>query len=157
MVFSAHQGRGLCLAALANPHADHSQDGKEQGERTRFRGGSGNGGGSGSATVTLSAESTAVALVYFALGGFGIPAENRAELLDLIAADASLPPLVQTVTQQIGTNPLALVLPVPTSREAISTAGRISSSDHCPSTPKPFVSNPVRGSRTVIGASAIGT
>ena len=67
------------------------------------------GGESGSGTVTLSAESTAVALVYFALGGFGIPAENRAELLDLIAADASLPPLIQTVTQQIGTNPLALM------------------------------------------------
>ena len=67
------------------------------------------GGESGSSTMTLSAESTAIALVYFALGGFSIPAENRGQLLALIAGDSSLPPFVQTVTAQIGVNPLALV------------------------------------------------
>lgn len=58
--------------------------------------------------ATIDVQSTAVALLYFALGGFEIPVSRKTELLGLIRAEAAVAPLVAVITQRMAANPYAL-------------------------------------------------
>lgn len=59
-------------------------------------------------TNTIDAESSAVALLYFSLGGFMTPPENKKTLLGLIKADPAVPALKATIARRVAANPTAL-------------------------------------------------
>lgn len=59
-------------------------------------------------TGELSARSTAVALLYMALAGFTLPADQQAAALELVAEDATLANLTLAVTDSLARNPTAL-------------------------------------------------
>ena len=58
--------------------------------------------------TVIDAQSTAIALLYFALGGFEIPGTRKSELLGLIRAEAAVPPLVAVIARRMAVNPYAL-------------------------------------------------
>jgi len=61
-----------------------------------------------SSTNTIDAQSSAVALLYFSLGGFTTPPENKKTLLDLIKQEPSVAPLTETIARRVVVNPFAL-------------------------------------------------
>jgi hypothetical protein len=56
----------------------------------------------------IDARSTALALLFFALGGQTIPAAEKAHLLQLIDADSTVGPLASVIALRIAANPTAL-------------------------------------------------
>lgn len=57
---------------------------------------------------SIDVDSTAVALLYFALGAYTMPAEDLDELLDLLAADPATAALVTATAGALTANPLAI-------------------------------------------------
>jgi len=61
-----------------------------------------------SSSSTIDAQSSAVALLYFSLGGYTTPPENKKTLLDLIKQEPSVAPLTATIARRVAANPFAL-------------------------------------------------
>jgi hypothetical protein len=61
-----------------------------------------------SGSSTIDATSTAVALLYFAIGGPTVPPANKAQILQLLAAHAVTPLLASTIATRTAADPLAL-------------------------------------------------
>lgn len=59
-------------------------------------------------SAVIDVQSTAIALLYFALGGFEIPGDRKNELLTLIRAEAAVAPLVAAIARRMAVNPYAL-------------------------------------------------
>lgn len=57
---------------------------------------------------TISVRSTAVTLLYFALGGQNLPSENTSHLLPLLDAHAAVEPLAAALARQLVANPSAI-------------------------------------------------
>jgi hypothetical protein len=57
---------------------------------------------------TIDARSTALVMLYFALDGFNVPAASKSKLLELIAADSTLAPLVAAIETATAVNPFAI-------------------------------------------------
>ncbi len=58
--------------------------------------------------TTMDAASTAVALLFFAIGGPTVPPANKRQILQLLAANAVTAPLASVISMRTGGNPLAL-------------------------------------------------
>jgi hypothetical protein len=58
---------------------------------------------------TIGVASTALALLYFALGGPSLPADSRSALLRSVAADPALPPLARVLEERLAADPRALL------------------------------------------------
>jgi hypothetical protein len=61
-----------------------------------------------SSSNVLGPTSTAVALLFFALGGFALPGENIAAVISLIATEPATAALAQVVSQRVAANPYAI-------------------------------------------------
>jgi len=61
-----------------------------------------------SASNVLDATSQAVALLYFALGGYGIPIDHKRDVLSLIRKDPAAAPLAGVIAARIAADPFAL-------------------------------------------------
>lgn len=71
---------------------------------------------------TLSVRSTAVALLYFGLGGYSLPTNNKANLLALIDAHAATTALTNVMTTRLTASPTALNTEDPEIAATLKTA-----------------------------------
>ena len=87
-----------------------------------------------SSNSAISSRGTALALLYFALGAYALPADHLAGLLDLLDQESAVTDLETVIAQRIAANPFALddadagiAAAVNTAYSAIWGAGRSSS------------------------------
>jgi hypothetical protein len=70
----------------------------------------------------ISVTQTAIALLFYATGSFTLPFEQHETVLNLLAADPSIGPLAQSITQQIAGDPTAISDNNTTITAAVQTA-----------------------------------